>query len=321
MKPIIPKKIVIYIRVLKNDPNSREKYLYLIKSKLRNDLNFKKSEPVHEPFIDYKEENNLNLRNEVFEKLIPYLDKNGNDVDYLIVYDLNHLSSNRHGIAYFYDSVLKPQGIKLYSIIDGEFFSTPIEENYLEKNREAYHLWYEYLKMNKPYEEFCKWIEMEKMFSLKKEWQKLPSIPKEVAECKYHDFLPEVHLWWGNVHNTEWENEFNNLIEKKFYWEDCENMYTPICTQRTYPPSSIVMSSFPRLSKTVDAEELKKLWKYLKIYESRDKKNLGWPETQDIVDPGFKEENITEDAWKKRRQRTIKIIKNTGRNIFPGKYA
>ncbi len=125
------KKIIIYARSSNDDPKVPEYRINQIRNHLDSKRSFRGYGEIENPFTDSQDYDNPMDREEITEKLIPFLKKHHQKIDLLIVYSFAHISGSKEGLSLFYD-VLRPLKIKIYSTEQGKYFQDPLKKTHTQ---------------------------------------------------------------------------------------------------------------------------------------------------------------------------------------------
>jgi len=125
-----------------------------------------------------------------------------------------------------------------------------LEDNstiYVGDRIEIYGLWYEYLKLNEYYKEFCRWIKIFGINDLYNEgdlcweqfsesmlpdnWQASIDLPEKLKGYKYLYKLPDIFHYWGDIYSVasfnDWIIKLANLSDTYRYFFDPEHPFYP----------------------------------------------------------------------------------------------
>lgn len=212
--------------------------------------------------------------------------------------------------------------------------------DYLIKNKEIYHLWFEYLRENKAYREFCEKVTRENFH--------LGS--NITIKNKYN--IRDMYLVWGDIYNVTWETIFIKLINRAVDCIQTKNVATSICSDTNSIVTKIheyegyflhkhgrqptfnefrefcemveAVDNFPKPSRSLPQKEISSLWKNLEIWRAVKREGLTLDDAIMKVDPEKKVHKgsvlSVYRSWKRDLAYAGKIIENAGRGLFPGPY-
>src|SRR4030042_888542 len=90
--------------------------------------------------------------------------------------------------------------------------------DYLVKNKEVYHLWFEYLRENEAYREFCEKVTREN-FHLGNNIR---------MKNKYN--IRDMYFVWGDVFNVAWDPMFIKLENRAIDCIEAKHVSNSICS-------------------------------------------------------------------------------------------
>lgn len=211
--------------------------------------------------------------------------------------------------------------------------------DYLTKNKEVYRLWFEYLRENEPYKNFCEKVTRENF-----------PFPNIKTRDK-HD-IRNFYSVWGDIYNVTWEIMFDklqknltNCIQEREkiipFYSDVNSIDTLIYEYNDYflkinlrKPALDdfiafygtikAVDNFPKPSRSLPQKEISSLWKNLEIWLAVKREGLTLDDAIKKVDPDGKiHKGQTASicrSWIMDIAYAEKIIDNAGRGLFPGPY-
>lgn len=221
--------------------------------------------------------------------------------------------------------------------------------DYLVRNKEVYHLWFEYLKEGSFYENFCQYKahEVQEIEVFPKVFQLVnQKICKTLKPILYpSSFIPalsKIYEYWGDIYNTSWEDTFNEFQAKlKTFKEKKKTSIThqidiyiakykkienkePTANQIRNYIYSLEKLPIPKPSRNLPQKEIDCLWRNLKIWRAVNREKLSLIEAIKKIDPENKahrgESVNIQKAWKRDIRDADRIIVNVEYGEFPGPY-
>jgi hypothetical protein len=198
--------------------------------------------------------------------------------------------------------------------------------NYLIKNKEVYHLWFEYLKENEPYKVLCQWYRDNTEIFLNPYLWRDDDIPEELRKCPYfYDLtgqskftLYSTYRHWAAVHKDSWERIFTNFQERITAHNSIkEHMLSSFPANKnsivslidayikknleqtnTIPPLlkfreicyliEEADNCIPKVSRSLPQKEIVSLWKNLEIWRAVKRDGLTLDDAIEKIDSGKK---------------------------------
>jgi len=231
--------------------------------------------------------------------------------------------------------------------------------DYLIKNKEVYHLWFEYLKESDLYKNFCQYkaneVQRIEVFpgmnktvneTLNRAFQTISGINETfmrvVSPSLFILSMPKIYEYWGDVFNTSWENIFEEFKNKLPIYKKRRNISItsqidkyivkykkdynkePTVNQIRNYVSSLEKLPIPKPSRNLPQKEIDCLWRNLKIWKAVNREKLSLTEAIKKIDPenkAHKGESVNiQKAWKRDIRDADKIIGNVEYGEFPGPY-
>ena len=246
-------------------------------------------------------------------------------------------------------------------------------QDYLDnpKGYEIYRLWYEYLKENEAYKEFCSQTDKDldsPLYKVYESWGDIHTTPWEDTiericqriksymqssddnpkvweysplwafdicvqsykeNFKRNPRLKEIRKFFAMEENPKWcEDNILLKVDINTPIEDLTRQFRKIVSEKRKSrelsdKDTEQYAPFPKPSKALNGKDVECLERYLEVYRLRENQGLSWKEVADRIDIDGEIHGkgcFTLDVWRKERNKAKLIIKNAGRNIFPGQY-
>lgn len=217
--------------------------------------------------------------------------------------------------------------------------------DYLVKNKEVYHLWFEYLKESDLYKNLCQYKanEMQKREgfpweneTVNRTLQTILGINDTFMKCMTPSLfilsLPKNYEYWGDVFNTSWKDIFEEFRNKLPVYKKRKNLsityqidkyiikykkdhnIDPTARQIRDYVYSLEKLPIPKPSRNLPQKEIDCLRRNLKIWKAVERKKLSLTEAIKKIDPENKAHrgesvNILK-AWKRDIRDADRIIGN-----------
>jgi hypothetical protein len=207
----------------------------------------------------------------------------------------------------------------------------------LIKNKEMYRLWYEYLKFDLWYKNYCeaKRCDSDFLVPVNKLNNKLRTILYPMSLSNYYS---DIFYQWGNVFEYSFEEIFSEF-QKRLSSKKKQSSFTsqvdlyikkykkshkeePTAKQIRDFLHELELPFVPIPTRKVSDRELNCLERYLKIWKAIKIEGLSLQDAVNKIDPqgNIHKKKSAMKAWRRDVLFAKRIILNAGRGEFPGNY-